>query len=96
MEDGVSVVYSDLVGACGVWFLPGRKEAISTPLGMSFKCGDCNSNKVASAGMVNKMPAVIEHKEKQMPRPAAKIKLQLFPLDEEIRRGLEQVDIAVK
>lgn len=51
---------------------------------------DTTSNKVASAGTVNRMPAIIEQEEKQMPHQAAKIKLQLFPLDEEIRRGLEQ------
>lgn len=51
--------------------------------------GQCHKN--TGPGTSSKVPSNIEQEEEQMLHPSVKIKLQLFPLDQRIREGLEKV-----
>ncbi|KMT09256.1 hypothetical protein BVRB_6g133550 [Beta vulgaris subsp. vulgaris] len=62
------------------------KDVLSIPCGVRSQHGDCNASIGSSLGLVNQMPS----KDEKVLRSSSKIKLQLFPIDEKIRIGLEK------
>lgn len=89
MRLSLSLMVSCLIG-CGEQLI-GAKEKLHKKYGDSQEQGCSSLDKVAAPIEADKLPS-FGHEHRAIPFSSAKIKLQLFPLDEGIRIGLEQVN----